>query len=301
MNRPFKNYYEVLKIAPDAAVPELKQSYRTLAKQYHPDVSGGDAARFREITEAYEVLIDPENRERYDRMFNRYHGEQKTDIRDETIDRFWEAVRRQRTAWQEARTASAAQGDGSRTRQSGHTSQQGTRPQPGSDVVQELKLPFLLAVRGGAVRVKVSHLQKRLEVKVPVGIQNGSRLVLNGKGLPGQRGASSGNLILQILLEPDPYFQREGKDLLVPLTLNLPQLMLGSKLQVRLLNGDKAEIVLPPGTQPGGRIRLEGRGIPFKEGTGDLVVEINLLLPPLLTPRQRKIIENFAKETGLPY
>ncbi len=301
MQHPFKNYYEILELSPSVSATEIKSTYRRLAKQHHPDV-GGEAARFRAITEAYEVLIDPDNRERYDRMFRRYHGEQATDIRDETIERFWEAVQRQRATWQAARAQSATDNNSDATGSSSREAK-GTadRSVQGDDVIQELKLPFRLAVRGGAVRVEVKHLKKQLEVKVPAGIQSGSKLVLKGKGLPGQRGASSGNLILDIKIGSDPGFRREGKDLLTTVTVNLPQLMLGSKLQVQLFNGDRAELELPPGTQPGGRLRLEGMGIPYKDGAGDLVVEIKLLLPPMLTPRQRKIIENFSRETGLSY
>lgn len=302
MQHPFKDYYQVLELSLAADASEIKSSYRRLAKRHHPDVTGGDAASFRAITEAYEVLIDPDNRARYDRMFRRYQGTQVSDIRDETIERFWEAVQRQRATWQAARAQSAAAdsdksaGDSSKT-----TRGTAERPVQGDDVHQELKLPFRLSVRGGAVRVEVQHLQKQLEVKVPAGIQSGSKLVLKGKGLPGKRGAVSGNLVLRIGVGSDPGFSREGRDLLTTATVNLPQLMLGSKLQVKLFNGDKAELELSPGTQPGARLRLEGMGIPFKEGAGDLVVEIKLLLPPVLSPRQRKIIENFSRETGLSY
>ena len=301
MQHPFKDYYEILELSPAANATDIKSTYRRLAKRHHPDV-GGDPASFRAITEAYEVLIDPDNRERYDRMFRRYQGARASDIRDETIERFWEAVQRQRATWQAARAQSTADNDSNAASDtSGATRSTADRSVRGDDVNQELKLPFKLAVRGGAVRVEVQHLQKQLEVKVPAGIQEGSKLVLKGKGMPGQRGASSGNLILKIAVDSDPDFHREGKDLLTTLTVNLPQLMLGSKLQVQLFNGDKAELELSPGTQPGGRLRLEGMGIPYKDGAGDLVVEIKLLLPPMLTPRQRKIIENFSRETGLSY
>jgi len=287
LSRTFKNYYEVLAVTPAAAAAEIKRKYRRLAKRHHPDVSGGEAARFREITEAYEVLIDPKNRERYDSMFQRFYGDQRTDIRDETIDRFWEAVERQRAAWQAAGGASRPEGE--------------QRPRTGEDVVQELKLPFKQAVLGGTVRIKVPHLQKRLEVKVPPGIQAGTRMVLNGKGQPGSRGASPGNLVLNVGVEEHAVFRREGRDLVCSTTVNLAQLMLGSKLQVKLLAGGKAELTLPTGTQPGSRLRLPELGIPFEEGQGDLLVEIQLLLPPMLTPTQRRMIENFARDSGMTY
>ncbi len=298
MAQKFRNFYEILGVSPAAGTPEIKSAYRRLVKKHHPDVSGGDAGRFQLVMEAYEVLVDPENRERYDRMFRRFYGGSQKRVRAETINRFWEEVRRQREAYRKRTAAENAPGE---TGQKTSRKTERRAPAPGRDVEQELTIPFPLAVQGGGVEILVPHLKNRLRLEIPAGVDTGTRLSLPGKGLPGKFGGAPGKLVIVLQVESHPRLVRREWDLHLELPINLAQAMLGSRVQVELVSGRKAELRIPPGTQSETRFRLKGQGVHHDGRRGDLVVKVRVVIPPILTPQQKKLIERLATDLGLKY
>ncbi len=314
-----KDYYSVLGVNRDASEREIKQAYRRLARKYHPDVNPGDKsaeARFKQINEAYEVLSDKEKRQKYDQFGDQFAqaGYQQTPFWN-----FSQAGGTQRFHFEEADLGSLF-GDlfrsGTRSRR--------TRPRRGQDVDYPVEVTLEEAYQGtkrtialrseqscsschGTGRIQsmpcsvcrgsgVVSAVKRLEVKIPPGVGEGSRVRIAGKGKPGYAGGASGDLYLVVSVKPHRRFERRGDDLYEEVAVPLTVAVLGGEVQVPTLKG-KLALKIPPETQNGRAFRLTGQGMPHlgNSSRGDLLAKVSVILPTKLSEEEKKLFERLSQ------
>lgn len=314
-----KDYYQILGVSRDASEKEIKQAYRRLARKHHPDLNPGDKsaeARFKEINAAYEVLSNPEKRKKYDQF-----GEQW-----EHADQFAEAGRQGRVRWDFGKGGTTFEygdlGDifSSLFEGSGIGSRMAYQPQRGQDVESPVEVTLEEAYRGstriiqlqteepcaacggtgtvgnrvctmcGGSGVKV--MPRHLEVKIPAGVRDGSRIRMAGEGGPGRGRGSKGDLYLVVKIIPHRLFERKGDDLYAEVSVPLATAMLGGEITVPSLNGDLS-LRIPPETQNSRVFRLAGKGMPKlgDSGRGNMFAKVKVVLPTGLSDEERKLFE----------
>ncbi|MBW1951836.1 MAG: molecular chaperone DnaJ [Deltaproteobacteria bacterium] len=343
-----KDYYQILGVPRDAKEEDIKKKYRQLALKYHPDRNPGDKEaeeRFKEASEAYEVLRDPQKR----RLYDQYGHE---GLRDTGF-----------TGFHDFSDIFGAFSDifedlfgfgGPQARRSG--------PQAGVDRRYDLDLDFVDAALGTEINIEITrtvncrscqgsgvrpgtrkipcpqcggrgHIirshgflristtcprcqgrgeiiaepcpkcrgtgripeKKKLSVRIPPGVDNGTHLIMSGEGDEGINGGPPGDLYIVMHVRPHELFDREGYNLRLKLPISFVQAALGDKVPIPTLSGQK-EMIIHPGTQPGEIIRLKGEGIPILKGygRGDLLVEVHVVIPRHLSPKQQELLEEFA-------
>ena len=374
---PSKDYYSVLGVSPSATQDEIKKGYRKLAKKHHPDANANDpkaAERFKEISEAYNVIGDAEKRKQYDEMrklgafggfaesaAGRSRGSQRNpqsppgagQVRFEDLDV----------------GGIGGLGDlfgsifgGAR----GGARQRG--PERGQTVETTLEVPFRIAANGGKVNVEVDvgepcgtcggsgaapgatisvctecggrgtisfgqggfavtrpcpmclgrgqipsercatcggsgdiRARRKMLITVPQGTDTGSKIRLRGQGGRGMSGGPPGDLVITFQVQSDRFFRRDGLDIVADVPLNIAQATLGSRISVRGLDGKKLTIKIPAGTPSGKRFRVPGQGVTKGEKTGDMIVEVAIVVPEKLTEDQEKLMKEFADAGGMKY
>lgn len=289
-----KDYYAVLGIAKGAGADEIKKAYRKLAIKFHPDKNPGNKQaeeRFKEITEAYAVLSDPEKRRQYDQFGQADFGQRysREDIfRDVDMGDLFREF-----GFGGGDDLFASLFGGGRR---GGVFHGGGRPRAlkGADYVLRLALPLRQALLGGERRVSFERdgQAESLQVRIPPGVEEGQRLRVPGKGGPSPTGGPPGDLFLELEIEPDPLFTRDGRDLLVTVNVPFSTLCLGGSADVPTLDGNK-RIKIPAGMASGGRIRLKGFGAAThgREAAGDLYAVIVPVVPRTLTHEQRELLQ----------
>lgn len=290
----FKDYYSVLGVEPDADLKAIKTAYRRLARQYHPDVSSESNAedRFKEVTEAYEVLGDKDKRAEYDELRQyagrgggfepppgwqgRGGGYREEHVYDGDFSDFFNSI------FGGGFGSADFGGGGFNQRDQGG----GLR---GQDVETDLPI-FLedtLSTESKTVRYHLPQVdaqgrrqavEKTLKVKVPAGVRDGERIRLKGQGAPGVGGGAAGDLYLRIRLVPHPMFDVEGHNLVITVPVAPWEVSLGAKVTIPTLEGD-IRITVPENSQADKRIRIKGKGLPGKQGRGDLYVVLKVVMP----------------------
>ena len=304
----FKDYYQTLGVPRDADEKAVKRAYRKLARRYHPDHNPGDAAaeaKFKEVTEAYEVLSDPDKRAKFDRFGQAWkHYEQggapggfdwsawgpgaggttRVYTSDDIGDLFGGHGGGGFSDFFEALFGRAG---GSGAQRSAARSV-GVR---GQDVEQNVAVSLHEAYHG-ATRL-FSKDGRRLEVSIPPGVRTGSRVRVRGEGVPGPGGGQAGDLYLVVQVERDPRFERREHDLYVEVEIPLATAVLGGEVRVPAPAGD-VTLTIPPETQNGRRFRLRGKGMPQLKDPrqhGDLYAIADVRLPTGLTADERALFE----------
>lgn len=301
------DYYTILDVERGASQKEIKQAYRRLARRYHPDVNPGDTTaeqKFKEISEAYTVLGNAEDRKKYDQFghqafadgfdpFARHspHGFQTGNIKD-----FFTNLGGQ---------GNFTEGFGSIFEDLFGQTKQNPRstPQRGRDLEQTVDISFENAVHGTTSEIHISRQNgrsERLRVKIPPGVDSQSRIRLAGKGEPGSHGQRAGDLYIITRVQAHNFFTRDGNDVACELPITLAEALLGGKVDVPTIDG-KTSMTLPPGTQNGRRFRLRGKGIPDLkgEGRGDHYVTVKVVLPANLDDRSCELIAEFDRRNPL--
>ena len=295
------DYYKALGVDKNASADEIKKAFRKLAVKYHPDRNPNDKGaedKFKEINEAYAVLSDPKKKEEYDTYgssgFHKHYSQEDI-FRGFDFSNVY-------------RDMGAGGGEDIFSRLFGAGFGRGggrggfrNMPQRGEDLEMELEIGFRDAALGAERQVSFrrSGQREELKVRIPAGVDNGSRIRLAGKGGQGDSGGPEGDLFLVVRVLPDPVFTREGGDLFVDRSIRFSEACLGTSLDVPTLEDDK-RIKVPAGIQPGTRIRLKGCGIkPLgSNARGDLYVKVSVHVPEALNAEQKKLVAAMG-EIGL--
>ena len=329
----FKDYYATLGVPKTATDKELKQAYRKLARKHHPDVNPGDKgaeAKFKEINEAYEVLGDPEKRKKYDelganwRMYEQAQqqgqpfpggfggfggfggggesgawtinmggpGGSRTMTEDEMRDMFGT----EDPFSDFFRTFFGGGGGGGEARGRGGRA---PRTQKGRDIESEAELTLEEAYHGAMRRISITlgGSARSVDVRIPAGVKDGSRVRAAGEGESGTNGGASGDLFLRVRIKPHPVFERKGDDLHTKVSLPVTTAVLGGEAQVPTITGS-VRLKIPETTQPGQIFRLKGHGMPVVGRTdqkGDLYATAEITLPRALGKDQRQAWEQIRK------
>lgn len=323
------DYYKVLGVGRKASEQEVKQAYRRLARRFHPDLNPGDKtaeAKFKEINEAHGVLSDPQKRKKYDQYGELWeHAEQFADAGRGRASRREDRGGPSQDSSQVYEWGDLGRsGGGVDLGDIFDTFFQGSRgrrrPRRGRDREQPVEVTLEEAYSGTERVLRMPSVQscsycsgsgiagqrpcstcggsgqvareRRLEVKVPPGVANGSRIRIAGEGEPGQLGGRGGDLYLVVKMRPHPLFEREGDNLKVEVAVPLRTAILGGEVEVPTPKG-KVALKMPPETQNGKVFRLAGKGMPHlgKSARGDLFARMKVVLPTGLSPEQRGLFE----------
>jgi curved DNA-binding protein len=289
----YKDYYEVLGVPREASQDEIRLAYRKLARQYHPDLNRESDAeeRFKELGEAYEVLSDPDKRERYDRVGTEWRAREGTSADgnfEDFVDRqgFGGDVPFEFGEGAFSEFFERLFGDGAGARTAG--------PLRGLDREAVLELSLEDALAGGRRRLSLQD-DRSLDVNVPAGVRDGQLIRLANQGAPGRDGGPSGDLYLRVRLKPHRTFRRRGDDLDLDLPVAPWEAALGATLPVPTLTGT-ARVRVPAGSSSGRRLRLRGRGLPKRGGGhGDLHAIVKVTVPKHLSEQERDLFEKLAE------
>jgi curved DNA-binding protein len=294
----YKDYYKILGVPKSASEKEIKAAYRKLAHKHHPDKNQGNKdaeARFKEIAEAYDVLGDKEKRKRYDELGANWSAYS----RGAPGAQGWPGGGGVRIDFEDLGGASGFS-DFFRTFFGGAGGfsgfGRGDEPATLSDTEGEVELTLSEVLRGTSREVSLAGSKRRVEVRIPPGVKDGSRVRVAGEGERG-RGGQRGDLYLRVKIAPDPAFQRNGDDLQTTIRVPLTAAVLGGAAAVKTLDGS-LEIKIPADSPPGRVFRLRGQGLPRlgeKDVRGDLLATLAIDLPRALTPRQKELFEELRK------
>ncbi|MBO3746126.1 DnaJ domain-containing protein [Streptosporangiaceae bacterium NEAU-GS5] len=304
-----RDFYEVLGVGRTADQDEIQRAYRKLVRAYHPDVNKDPGAEdsFKEISEAYAVLSDPETRRRYDAF-----GHDFRQVPPDVDPADWARARSGARAgagagpgggrWRSAGAEDFGFGEGADVDLEdllggmfgrGGRGRRRWGPMPGADQEAELTLTVEEAYQGGR-RTLTLPGGRRLDVTIPRGVTNGQRIRLAGQGGHGSEAARAGDLYLVVRIAEHPRYRVEGRDLHTTLPLAPWEAALGATVAIDTPGGE-AKLKVPPGTSSGRRLRLRGRGMPNPRGAaGDLFAEVRIMVPPRLTDEERELFERLA-------
>lgn len=325
-----KDYYQILGVPRSASDDEIKKSYRRLAKQYHPDVNKGSKEaeeRFKDISESYNVLSDAKQRKQYD-MFGQagpgYNPTGQGGAGWPGGAGAWSSDDGQSYSYTSGgapdvgdlgdifgdlfglggfRRSARGRGTGqSRARPSWSPDEQNYAdvniPQNGSDASATVEVDFMEALHGTQSNISIQRGNKteKIQVKIPAGVDNGSRVRIAGKGNPGINGGKNGDLYLIIQVTPHPEFWREGADIYIDVPITIYTASLGGTIEVPTISGS-AKMKIPAGTHSGQRFRLPGKGAPIlgKKGTGDQYAVIQISPPTHLDNEAKTALEGLAQ------
>jgi curved DNA-binding protein len=316
----FKDYYTTLGVSKSASDKEIKQAFRKLARKYHPDVNPGDKsaeARFKEVNEANEVLSDPVKRKKYDELganWRQYEqaaasgaapgaggpfggfGGFRTMTEEEVNDMFGGAGGESPFS-DFFTTFFGGMGEGPSDRRRGRGR---PRAQKGRDIEHPIELELDQALRGSVQRLALRHdgHARTVEVRIPPGVSEGSRVRVAGEGGRGTGSAPSGDLYLRVHLKPHPVFDVKGRDVFTRSKVPVTTAVLGGEVDVVTPDAKTLRLKLPPGTQSGQKFRLRGHGFPSvgkPDERGDLYATVDVQIPKTLNDKQKELYEELKK------
>lgn len=298
-----KDFYAVLGVQKDVSDAELKKVYRKLARQYHPDSNPGDAvaeSRFKEISEAYSVLSDKEQRSEYDQVRAMGSGARFTSggsgsggFEDVFGGMFGQGGRR--TQYQQADfddLLGGMFGSGRFGQATGGFRGYGG-PSRGADATADTTLDFVTAIRGETVKLTMQS-GRETTVKIPAGVADGQKIKLKGKGLPSPDGGEPGDLILTVTVRKHPVFERDGLNLRLDVPVTFAEAALGATIEVPTFDGDPVKLRIAPGTPSGRVLRVKGKGVTTARGQGDLLATVEVAVPSHLPAGAKEKLEEFV-------
>jgi DnaJ-class molecular chaperone len=287
--------YEVLGVKPDASVDEIRNVYRKLAKQFHPDLNPGKPeaeARFKSISAAYDLLSDPEKRARYDR------GEIDESGAERPPRGYYRGHAEGAQGWRyqpegemdlsDLEDLFAAYGSAGRGRRGDAGA--GFRAR-GADRHFTLTVDFVTAATGGKQRLSLAP-EEWLDVTIPAGVEDGQVLRLRGKGGLGFGGGTAGDALIEVRVAPHPLFRRDGDNVQLELPVSLAEAVLGARVSVPTVTGP-VTMTIPKGSDTGRQLRLRGKGIQ-KKSPGDEIVTLKVFIGPNSDPELATFLEKWA-------
>jgi len=323
-----RDYYDILGVKRDASADDIKKAHRKLVRKFHPDVNKDNKQaeeKFKEVQEAYDVLSDPGKRRNYDQFGHAGVGAGGAASGNADV---WEQFRRAqqgrsggggggRHRWQPGPGVSVedmegmgdfgdifdqlfgARGGGAGRGGMGGGPRPGARPRPqpqrGADVEHSVTLTFDQAARGTTLPLQISRDGKleTIDVKIPPGVKDGSRVRIKGKGQDAA-GADSGDLYIVTRVQAHPYFRRDDIDLLLDVPISVWEALLGTKVDVPTLDGQRMTITIPPGTSSHAKLRIKGKGIERGEERGDQFCVIRVVMPKNISDNEKATIKELA-------
>ncbi|PQJ88968.1 DnaJ C-terminal domain-containing protein [Aliivibrio sifiae] len=294
-----RDYYDVLGVPKSSTEKEIKKAYKRLAMKYHPDKNQGDAQaadKFKEIKEAYEILTDADKRGQYDdyghaAFKNGGMGGGGFGGQSQGYGGFEDIF-------------GGAFGGGGRSRggfgggfEDMFSQQRQPRPKKGQDRQFNLTVEFAEAINGceQIIELPINGVNKKINVKVPAGIEDGEKIRFVGKGEAGAFGGPAGDLLIQINTRPHTHLKRDGNDLICPVTTDFVTAALGGEVEIQTLES-RFKLKVPAGTQSGRKFRMKEKGVKSRKGmTGDLMVEIIVATPTNLSEKQKELLMEFKE------
>lgn len=330
-----RDYYHILGVPRTASTDDIKKAFRRLARQYHPDLHAGAKKvemekKFKELNEAQEVLTDPDKRKKYDQYGADWDQAQafekaRQQARAQGFGGPWE--------FEGGHTGQSSGESGSEHFSDFFESLFGNRGRggaersaamPGEDIETEVQLGLREVLTGVTKRVNLREPRmcstcqgsgtvrgrscatcqgtgatseyKTIEVRIPAGVQEGTRVRVAGKGQPGANGGKRGDLYLHVIIPPDPIFRRQGSDLHVTLPVYPWEAILGAEVTAPTL-AEPVKVKVPPGSKADGKLRLKGKGLPSATGGhGDLFLTLQIVMPTGISEDERVLYERLSKQ-----
>jgi DnaJ-class molecular chaperone len=314
-----EDYYSVLGVPKNASQADIQKAYRELARKYHPDMNPDDKTakkKFQKVQGAFDVLNNPEKREMYDRYGSSF----------ETMGGGGEPPGAQSWGWAPGQGGAGPGPGGFRAedidlsqflgdrfgqegpgigdlfgqfrRAAGKFRKPSGGGQRSGDLVEEIQIPFATSITGGEVQLTIqrpSGKSETLSVKIPAGIEDGKKIRVRGQGQPAPRGGTPGDILLTVRVLPHPYFHRRGNHLHVRVPVTLGEAVAGAKVDVPTPR-ETVTLSIPPCTSSGAKLRVKGHGVTPKNGpAGDLLAEIQIVLPKQLSEADRQTIQQIDK------
>ncbi len=302
MSSKYVDYYKVLGVSKEISQDDMQRAYRKLARKYHPDVNKDPGAedKFKEISEAYEVLKDPEKRKMYNELGSNW--QQGQDFRTPSG---WENVHFNFGSSGDAGGFSDFFNDlfgGRRSRP--HSCARSFYSSRGSDQETVLSLTIEEAYNGGKKNLQFTTTElspqgmpiprvKTLDINIPKGVLEGQKIRLAGQGGAGSGGGAAGDLYLKVIIEPHPVYKLNGRDIYMDIQVSPWEAALGASVSLPILGGS-VSVKVPHGSSSGKKMRLKGKGFPTKKGRGNLYLIIKIVLPPIITPDEKKLFKELA-------
>ncbi|MDY6881875.1 MAG: DnaJ C-terminal domain-containing protein [Thermodesulfobacteriota bacterium] len=312
-----KDYYKTLGVQKTSTQEEIKKAYRKLALKYHPDHNKEDKtaeAKFKEVSEAYAVLSDPEKRKQYD-MFGAEGFQNKFSQEDifrgfdfgSIFNEFgFKGSGRSQDIFSQLFGGMGGRGHyrystgGSPFGSHGQGFQRPSQEMKGQDLIYELPMTLeeISQTTSKIVAYQLDGTQERVSVKVPAGIPSGHKLRLKGKGQTSPYGGPPGDLYVQVQVRDHPVFRREGNDLYFKQPLTFSEATLGTEIEVATIDQKHLKLKIPAGTQSNAKFRLKECGLPHMKGNGrgDAYAEITITVPKKLNKKQKAILKSLAEE-----
>lgn len=320
-----KDFYKVLGVSKDASEADITKAYRKLARKYHPDLNKTKEAeeKFKDVSEAYDVLNNKESRQKYDaiRSFGaggaRFAGGSgaggfdASGFSDMFGSMFGGAGGSMPGGGNIRFTTTGGSGGagpdlgsmfgsmfgggmpGSAAGGQGYAQQ--AVPEKGEDRHSSVTLSFRQAVKGATVSLKMGSHQ--FKAHIPAGVNDGQKIRLAGKGKPGRNGGEAGDLYLKVSVTPDPRFSMDGVNLIGTLPVTVSEAALGATIETRDYDGKTLRVKVPSGTSSGTKLRVRGAGVHTNRTTGDLLLEVQVRLPKRLGAAAKRAIKEFAEHT----
>ncbi len=293
-----KDFYDILGVSKDVSDAELKKTYRSLARKYHPDANPGDKAaegRFKEISEAYTVLSDPTQRAEYDQIRQMRAGGPRFTagggaggFEDVFGGMFGGGMPGARQGADFGDLFSGLFGGGA----PGYGGYR--EPTKGRDVVSRVTLDLRTALAGTDVSLEGPG-GKKVTARVPAGVKDGQKVRLRGKGHPSPDGGRAGDVIITVGVPKHPIFDRDGDNLRVVVPVTFGEATLGATIEVPTVEGDVVKMKVPAGTPSGKVLRVKGRGVRGGQALGDLLVELQVAVPAHLSGKAKAQVEKLIE------
>ena len=285
-----KDFYKVLGVSKDVSDAELKKVYRKLAREFHPDSNPNDAkaeARFKEISEAYTVLSDPEQRKEYDAVRAMGGGARFTGAGPNMGGGGFEDVFANLFGGARGGASGFPAGFGGFGGFGG--------PTPGADLTLNTQVDFIDSIKGATIKLHPQGMEA-ISLKVPAGLTDGQKLKVRGKGQPSMNGGPNGDLIVTVKVKSHPVFTRDGNNLRVTVPVTFSEAVLGATIQVPTLGGEPVKLKVAPGTPAGRVLRVRGKGVVTAKHEGDLLATVEVAVPAHVSDKAAKLLAEFDSE-----